>query len=191
MICFVYGGSASGKSEYAEQLAQRFGKETADDGGEKDRRDGLLYVATMKDDSEEASLRIRRHRMQRGGRGFSLHEAYTLSELEKAPASHTILFDCISNFTANVMFSEEFLSGICEDEAFMDKLADEIWMQIKKLWNKCTNLVIVGDVFFSDGVSYDEMTERYIQLTGMLFQRITSAADAVIEVVYGIPARVK
>ena len=186
MICFVYGASASGKSEYAERLAVRFSKKRA-----CSRGCGLLYIATMKDESEEAGLRIQRHRIQRSGRGFSLYEAYTLSELDEAPESHTILFDCVSNFIANVMFSEELFKKVCADESFIYELADEIWERIERLDEKCVNLVLVADTFFSDGVSYDELTERYIKLTGMIFQRTAKAADEVWEVVYGIPVRIK
>ena len=137
MIYFIFGGSASGKSEYAEDLAVFCAsggcadlsadggaadcrKYCNSDAGGKEERNGrsfektenggrLLYVATMRRDSGEAAARIRKHREQRRGKGFRLYEAESLSALKGAPCAHTILFDCLSDFAANVMFSHENL----------------------------------------------------------------------------------
>ena len=90
----------------------------------------LLYIATMESDSPAAAEKIRRHRRQREGKGFHLFEARRLAELAAAPSARTALFDCLSNFTANVIFSEEssLLSGGAESAG--DKLMGERTVKI-------------------------------------------------------------
>ena len=66
VLYIVTGGSGSGKSEYAENLAVRLAKGQA-----------LYYVAAMQPCGEEGQERIRRHRALRAGKGFETIECYT------------------------------------------------------------------------------------------------------------------
>ena len=93
MFILVTGGSGSGKSEFAENIAMKL--------------DGkMLYVATMKPYDDECLKRIERHRKMRDGKGFRTVECYTdLSEITES--ADTILLECMSNLTANVMFSDD------------------------------------------------------------------------------------
>lgn len=195
MIYFVFGGSASGKSEYAENLAVSCG-----DGC---RSGGLLYAATMRNDSPEAETRIRKHQEQRREKGFLLYEAQSLSALREIHRAHTVLFDCLSGFAANVMFSGENLRKIGESEkmtaenrdAFFENmrisLREEIGEELRNLSEKCENLVIVSDAVFSDGTVFSPETEAYIRLMGDLWRMTARHADSVTEVVFGLPVKVK
>lgn len=69
MFILVTGGSGSGKSEFAENIAMKLGGK-------------MLYVATMKPYDDECLKRIERHRKMRDGKGFRTVECYTdLSEI--------------------------------------------------------------------------------------------------------------
>ena len=68
MILLVTGGSASGKSEYAENRALQLAKA---------EQKKLIYLAAMKPFGEEAAKRIERHRQLRAGKGFETVERYT------------------------------------------------------------------------------------------------------------------
>ena len=57
MFILVTGGSGSGKSEFAENIAMKLGGK-------------MLYVATMKPYDDECLKRIERHRKMRDGKGF-------------------------------------------------------------------------------------------------------------------------
>lgn len=92
MFILVTGGSGSGKSEFAENIAMKLGGK-------------MLYVATMKPYDDECLKHIERHRKMRDGKGFRTVECYTdLSEITES--ADTILLECMSNLTANVMFSD-------------------------------------------------------------------------------------
>ena len=195
MIYFVFGGSASGKSEYAENLAVSCG-----DGC---RSGGLLYAATMRNDSPEAETRIRKHQEQRREKGFLLYEAQSLSALREIPRAHTVLLDCLSGFAANVMFSGENLRKIGESDKMTAEnrkiffrnqrisLREEIGKGLLALSEKCENLVIVSDAVFSDGIAFPPETEAYIRLMGDLWRMTAQRADSVMEVVFGLPVKVK
>ena len=67
MEALVYGGAASGKSRYAEDLLCALS-------GEGPR----IYLATMEAMDEESRARVRRHRALRQNKGFStLAVSYT------------------------------------------------------------------------------------------------------------------
>ena len=91
MLIVVTGGSGSGKSEYAENIAVSFGKEP------------LIYIATMLPFGEESKEKIQRHRQMREKKRFQTLECFTnLSEItfKKKPI---VLLECMSNFLAGVM----------------------------------------------------------------------------------------
>ena len=64
MRILLTGGSACGKSTYAETLATRLDSE-------------LYYIAAMKPYDDEAYAKIARHREMRSGKGFETIERYT------------------------------------------------------------------------------------------------------------------
>lgn len=137
----------------------------------------MLYVATMKPYDDECLKRIERHRKMRDGKGFRTVECYTdLSEITES--ADTILLECMSNLTANVMFSDN------NDNAF-DKIVGGI------LNLKSENIVIVTNEISSDGIEYDRDTKMYISLLGKINSMLSKRADKVYEVVYGIPIEIK
>ena len=137
----------------------------------------MLYVATMKPYDDECLKRIERHRKMRDGKGFRTVECYTdLSEITES--ADTILLECMSNLTANVMFSDN------NDNAF-DKIVGGI------LNLKSENIVIVTNEISSDGIEYDRDTNMYISLLGKINSMLSKRADKVYEVVYGIPIEIK
>ena len=169
MITLVYGGSASGKSEYAEGLLANF-------------RGPKYYLATMEPFGEEGARRVARHRALRAGKGFETLEKYTgLAEL-KLPGSGCLLLECLGNLAANELFSP---SGAKK------KAAQEIARGLRSLAAQCSELVIVSNDVFSDGRVYDPETERYLALLAQANAEAAALAGRVIEVVCGIPIAVK
>ena len=97
MIYLILGGSASGKSEYAEKLSVRL---------KEDTRAAGIYLATMKR-SASAEERIRKHVRRRRGLGFETLENETLdiskADMDKLRDSVVLLED-LPNLLANRMF---------------------------------------------------------------------------------------
>ena len=73
MIALVIGGSGSGKSAYAEQMAVK----AAGNGS-------LYYVATMQVYDEEGKKKVERHQKMRAGKGFlTIEQPRRLKEAAK------------------------------------------------------------------------------------------------------------
>ena len=169
-LYLITGGSGSGKSRYAEELALRCPGELR------------IYLATMRVWDEEGKRRVERHRRMRAGKGFRTEERFTDLSGFVPPGpgpADVILLECMSNLAAN-----EFYAG-------GEGARDRILQGIKSLQNRCRALIIVTNEVFSDGITYDPETERYIALLGEINRRVAAMADGVTEVVYGIPIEVK
>ena len=188
MMTLVTGGSGSGKSEYAERLAAAGGPPR-------------ISVATLLPWDDEGRRRIEKHRAMRAGKGFETVECYTGLErlavelarrLEEEPRrgeehsearAGSILLECVSNLTANEFYSPENAGR--EDLAGL--LADEILA----LRSVCGHLVVVTNNVFNDGGDYDSETVRYMEILADVNRRLAAAADAAVEVIFGIPVKLK
>ena len=197
MIALVIGGSGSGKSAYAEQMAVK----AAGNGS-------LYYVATMQVYDEEGKKKVERHQKMRAGKGFLTIEQLRRLNKEAAKkvatekvsagkvaaegvsAGKIVLLECMSNLVANEMFSEENLSAVM-DEAKVKQLSHEIISGVTALQDSCDILIIVTNQIFEDGIRYDASTMAYIRLLGDINRQIAERAEQVVEVVAGIPIFIK
>ena len=175
-MTLIIGGSGSGKSAYAEDYMVSISE---------DRK--KYYIATMQIYDEEGKRKVERHRMLRGGKGFSTIEQPI--DIGKAAekmedGDRTALLECISNLTANEMFLEE-VPGT--EEVITEKIVGEIAVLNREL----THLVIVSNNVFEDGNVYDKTTMAYIRAMGRINQKLAEMADEVVEVVVGIPIVIK
>jgi adenosylcobinamide kinase/adenosylcobinamide-phosphate guanylyltransferase len=207
MIILITGGSGSGKSEFAENLAVKL----------KSRE--LLYIATMMPQDRESLQRIARHQEHRRNKGFKTLECYTDLLGIKIENSPVVLLECMSNLLANEMYSEDGLvnknsnakidsvvskDSIASKDSIVSKdgivnengvvnldtgilITEEIIKGITHLEQVCEHVIIVSNEVFSDNGSIYEETNRYIRLLGEINCRMAEHADWVYEVVCGIP----
>lgn len=173
MMVLGVGGSGSGKSSYAEKMAVSL----AQAGMRK------YYLATMQVFDDEGRKKVDRHRKLRNGKGFFTIEQPTRisGALEKMEdGDRTVLLECISNLTANEMFSEE--QAVTEMQ-----VTDNVIRDIKMLKDQTNHLIVVSNNVFEDGITYDDATTKYIQAMGKINQKLAALADRIVEVVAGIP----
>ena len=167
MLIMVTGVSGSGKSEYAEQISCQLAKDNK-----------KYYVATMYPYGEDGRSRVKKHKLQRDGKGFETIEQYQNigGALKgcKRDTKPVVLVECMSNLLANECF---------EKGGNPDNIIDECM----KLYQVCGHLVIVTNEVFFDGCEYDTDTRNYIKRLGRLNIQLAKKADAVVEVVYSIP----
>lgn len=165
MLVLVTGGSGSGKSEFAENLAVKLGGE-------------LTYIAAMKPADAECEKRIERHRKMRAGKGFKTVERYT--DIKNLNIRGTALLECMSNLTANEMFGGSGENSVAE-----------ILQGVQHLKQCLDNFVIVTNEISSDGLEYDRDTKLYMKNLGLINCEAAAMADEVYEVVCGVPNRLK
>lgn len=166
MFTLVIGGAASGKSAYAEELILQCGK--------KHR----IYIATMEAFDEECRLRIEKHRNMRAEKNFETVECQThLSEISLS-AKGAVLLECMSNLAANERYSPK---GAGENAY------TAILEGVDLLLEQCEDLVIVTNDIFGGGSQYEGDTLSYLKLLADINKALAAKADAVCEVICGIP----
>lgn len=170
MFTLVIGGSASGKSEYAEQLVTSSGVFPR------------YYIATMQPFGEEGQTRIRRHRALRAQKRFETVERYTGLSGLTLPHPGAALLECIGNLTANELFSESRAG---------EQTVSAVVNGVEGLIRSTKELVVVTNDVFSDGVVYDPSTENYRVKLAEINRALAARADRVVEVVCGLPLYLK
>lgn len=202
MLHIVYGGSASGKSSYAESFAMSL------------QGDGrLLYIATMypykwntTELDPETIQRIERHRAMRADKGFDTVECYRHVEHIVAKRQDVLLLECMSNLLANEMYLEPDSDdgGLAETMSEVEKagvgmsetlspVSKKIVQALVNLSTRVQDVVIVTNDVFSDGgsLTYDESTREYVKNLAEINCALAREAATVTEVVCGIPVIVK
>lgn len=189
MITLVTGGSGSGKSAYAEELLSSCE-------GTK------YYIATMQIYDAEGEKKVERHRKLRAGKGFLTIESPTdIGKLDfsktkehtkespqnkgsQSEGKKSALLECMSNLTANEMFSDGSMRTA-------DEVVQKITADIQNLAEKTDELVIVTNNVFEDGIVYDDGTMEYLKALGRINTNLAVLSDQVVEVVVGIPIGLK
>lgn len=166
MLVVVTGGSGSGKSEYAENIAVSFGREP------------LIYIATMLPFGEESEKKIQRHRKMREKKRFQTLECFTNLSGITLTDKPIVLLECMSNLLANEMFLE---TGAKERSVY------QIVSGVINLLQQAEHVIIVTNEIFSDGICYDWESLKYMKYLGRINAKLADMADQVIEVVYSIP----
>lgn len=171
-LILVTGGSGSGKSAFAERtlLARARGR--------------AVYLATMSDAGAESRRRIRRHRDMRQAHGDAAGVHFTTLErpvdiggADIRPGDAVLLED-LGNLLANEIWSPE---GAGEGAR------ERILSGVDRILERAEALVVVSVEVFSDGCRYDPETLGYIRTLGQLHRDLARRAEAVAEVVCGIP----
>ena len=202
MLHIVYGGSASGKSSYAESFAMSLQGEGR-----------LLYIATMypykwntTEIDPETMQRIERHRAMRADKGFDTVECYRHVEHIVAKRQDVLLLECMSNLLANEMYLEQDSNdgGLAETMSEVEKtgvgmsetlspVSKKIVQALVNLSTRVQDVVIVTNDVFSDGgsLTYDESTREYVKNLAEINCALAREAATVTEVVCGIPVIVK
>lgn len=167
MLTLVIGGSASGKSAFAEDLILKAGP------GPR------YYLATMEPMDDECRARIDRHRAMRARKGFKTIEQYTNLGSLTLPRRGTVLLEDLGNLAANELYSP---AG-----AGPEKALEAILEGIDRLGVQCRALVVVSNEIFAGGRDYAPGTETYLSLMARAHRAIAARADQVYEVVCGLP----
>lgn len=171
MRALVVGGSGSGKSAFAEQLACSLSPTRT-------------YLATMANNGTEAQQRIDRHRRQRTDKGFVTFECtHTLHDVlaRHAPSSGVLLLDDLGNLVANALFHAD--GTMADPTCVLECLTTEVQELVKAY----EHVVVVGNEVGSQGPYASEETNAWIRLLGTLCCRIAAEFDTVVEVAAGIP----
>ena len=170
---FITGGCRSGKSAYAQRLAEHMS-------GER------LYVATAVPHDQEMRERIRQHRRERG-QGWRTYEAATGNALlaEELHAAcrpgEAVLFDCLTLWAAGHMLDDRpppSFAGTCDT-------------LLMGLWALPCPVVMVSNEVGMGVVPQSAAGRAFRDMAGLAGQKAAALAPLVIMMVCGIPLAVK
>ena len=177
MFIFIAGMTRSGKSAYAERRLLDLAEKRA---SESEKHYQKIYVAAAEihDDDPEMLARVESHKARRKGMGFTTIERYRdLGGLE-LPEKACVLIESLTVWTANEMFR----GGNVNHNA-----GGKVYTDFMSIYSRAKDIVVVSDDIFSDGITYDSLTEEYMRILGGLHVKLAALADEVIEVVSGLP----
>jgi adenosylcobinamide kinase / adenosylcobinamide-phosphate guanylyltransferase len=174
-IILVTGGCRSGKSNYAQKIAES-------DPGTK------TFIATCPCLDEEMAERIRKHKKARNSSWFTVEETLDLAgALSLSAASPVILVDCLTLWINNLLYDADVQGREFREE--------DMVRQCRKVLDSCS--LISGKVIFVTNetgmgiVPADPLTRRFRDIAGRCNQSIAEKADSVVFMVSGIPLTVK
>ena len=162
MLTLIIGGSASGKSEYAERLIMA-------------RPGPHIYLATMEPWGEEGAARVAKHQKARRQRDFLTVERYVALDCLSLPPSSCVLLEDLGNLAANELFRPD---GGGEDA---------VRRGLAHLIEGCSDLTVVSNDVFTGGQDYEGDTLRYLKALADINRWLAEQADCVIEMVCGLP----
>lgn len=160
MFTLITGGSASGKSAFAEEHVLKL----------SGRR---IYLATMEPFGAED--RIEKHRRQRAGKGFATVERpMNLAGLFLPPDAN-VLLECLGNLTANELYTPQGGGP------------SAVLAGVEHLLSRCAHLTVVTNEVCSGGADYAGDTLAYMQELARINRILAARANLVVEVVCGLP----
>jgi adenosylcobinamide kinase/adenosylcobinamide-phosphate guanylyltransferase len=170
-VVFILGGVRSGKSRYAQQLAEQFGRVT--------------FVATAeRRDDEEMHRKIARHRAERPAHWTTVEEPLVLGRVVQSIEHDcdAILIDCLTLYGANL------LEAYGSNEADLNACVDDLCAALKATPCK---VILVSNEVGSGVVPAYALGRRFRDLVGEINQRVAGIADTVLLMVAGLPLPLK
>ncbi|MDO6783296.1 bifunctional adenosylcobinamide kinase/adenosylcobinamide-phosphate guanylyltransferase [Neptunomonas phycophila] len=167
MIHFILGGARSGKTSYAEMLAQQSKKP-------------VLYLATAKAHDNEMQDRIIHHQRSRPEHWTTREEPFDIDKIisDNSYSSHCILIDCLTLWVTNLLCDERDVS------AYKARL-------LSALDETQTDVFVVSNETGMGVVPMGSLTRQFCDESGWLHQAVAAKADKVTLMVAGIPMPVK
>jgi len=167
MIYYISGGERSGKSSYAQKLAE-------------DLSPNPYYLATSRIWDQDFQKRVDRHVSDRDERWTTLEEEKFLSTV--IPQKSVVVIDCITlwltNFFVDTKYDVEKSLGLAKEE-------------IKKLQEIDATIIIISNEIGMGIHSEHESGRKFTELQGWTNQAIAKIADKATFMVSGLPLQLK
>ncbi|HBV98771.1 MAG: hypothetical protein JL50_11630 [Peptococcaceae bacterium BICA1-7] len=179
-IILVTGGTRSGKSEFAEDLALRMGGP-------------VTYLATLAPGDEEMQRRVALHRERRPARWTTIEEALEIpSRLDEAGSKPgVLLIDCLTGWLSNLLLSQTLPQpGATEaqKEEYIDQMVEALAASAGR---SSASVIIVTDEVGMGLVPPYPLGRLFRDMAGKAGRRMASAADEVYLVVAGLAVEIK
>lgn len=165
MQSLILGGARSGKSRYAETLAQQSGRE-------------VIYIATATAQDAEMQSRIAHHQASRPAHWQTIEEPLALATClqQYAAPGRLLLVDCLTLWLTNLL---------CAEDA--SRLQAETNQLLRCLPALAGDIILVSNEVGLGVIPLGELTRRYVDEAGRLHQQLAAQMQSVVFMVAGLP----
>ncbi|WP_186756645.1 bifunctional adenosylcobinamide kinase/adenosylcobinamide-phosphate guanylyltransferase [Echinicola salinicaeni] len=170
MIYYITGGERSGKSRYAQELAEQL-SETP------------YYLATSRIWDEDFKKRVDKHLSDRDERWTTIEEEKYLSKVDIE--NKTVLMDCVTLWLTNW-----YVDNKNDIEACLKSCKKELEIIFENTATN-TNLIIISNEIGMGIHAQNEVGRKFTELQGWINQFIAKNADKAIFMVSGLPIELK
>lgn len=181
-LTMITGGARSGKSQFAEEIALKYGN------------DSVLYIATSIPFDDEMKERVKKHKVRRP-KEWTTVEAYKgIHDIIEKSDKKVILLDCVTVMVSNLLLEVDMtwddmsLKDIDEAEA---KISLEIEGIINAAKKYTGHVIIVTNEVGMGLVPEYKLGRIFRDISGRMNKKIAENADDVYFMVSGIPVVVK
>jgi adenosylcobinamide kinase/adenosylcobinamide-phosphate guanylyltransferase len=182
-IILVLGGARSGKSRFAEELAQELGGQ-------------VTYIATAEARDLEMAERIARHQASRPAAWKTIEAPLELAEAIRTSAgANVVIVDCVTLYLTNLMMRELGPIGEAENPAIPLEVEAKIQTQITELIQAAKEssalIILVANEVGLGLVPPFTLGRFFRDLAGRTNREIAAAADKVFLLTAGIAVELK
>jgi adenosylcobinamide kinase / adenosylcobinamide-phosphate guanylyltransferase len=176
-ITLILGGARSGKSSYAQSLAEEISR-------------SVTFIATGQALDDEMSARIQKHRSERPSNWKTLEVPRNVASDIQQIKSDIVVLDCITLLISNVLM--QFVKDDLVDEAqFKLAVEQEVNELIAVIRKQEQDWIIISNEVGLGLVPAYQMGRVYRDWLGWANQLLAREADKVILMVAGIPIIIK
>lgn len=166
-ITFITGGTRSGKSSFAQRLAE-------------EKSANPVYLATARIWDDDFKNRVIRHKTDRNESWQTIEEEKHINNLQLK--NRTILLDCITLWLTNIFHDNQFN-------------IEKSLLEAKQIWNDFTrnnsDIFVVSNEIGMSIHPEKEVARKFSELQGWMNQYIAASSDHVYLMISGIPLKIK
>lgn len=166
-ITLITGGQRSGKSSYAQKLAE-------------EKSHHPIYLATARIWDDDFKNRVKRHQADRSEIWQTIEENKHISKYNWN--NKTVLMDCVTLWLTN-FFSDNHYD--------VDKSLKEAKLEWDKFIQQDFTLIVVTNELGMGVHAENEAARKFADLQGWMNQHIAASANHVYLMISGIPLKIK
>ncbi len=166
-IIYISGGERSGKSDFAQSMAEQLS-------------DSPIYLATARCWDDEFRSRIAKHKASRGENWGLIEEERELSKHQLA--GRVVMMDCVTLWLTNI-FCDLEMDGVESLEVAKgewDRFVDQDF-----------TLIVVSNEIGQGVIPMERSTRQFVDLQGSMNQYIAAMADSAYTLISGLPLKLK
>lgn len=169
MLQFILGGARSGKSRYAQKIAEEFNRP-------------VTYVATAQALDAEMQQRILHHQQQRPAAWNLVESPLNLADdlVKMDGQDQVILVDCLTLWMSNLLLDADPYTQTIQCEKLLSVLPE-----------LHSEIILVSNETGLGVVPMGQLSRQFVDESGRLHQQIAELADRVTFCVAGLPMRLK